>query len=75
MRGESFDFRRQLCSNSWFYQKIMIQGYGSQLVLNITQEVRLLPTYISKLYDGGRRKNKRYETYDLGGNLQSAKEE
>jgi hypothetical protein len=24
------------------------------MVLNITQEVRLLPTYINKLYDGGK---------------------
>jgi hypothetical protein len=30
----------------------MIQGGGSQLVLNITQEVRPLPIYISKLYGG-----------------------
>jgi hypothetical protein len=32
----------------------MIQREGSQLVLNIIQEVRPLPTYINRLYDGGK---------------------
>jgi hypothetical protein len=38
--------------------------------------VRLFPTYISKLYgEEERRRNYICETYDLGGNLQSAREE
>jgi hypothetical protein len=37
--------------------------------------VRLFPTYISKLYGEEKRRNYICETYDLGGNLQSAREE
>jgi hypothetical protein len=36
-----------------FIKRSLIQGEGSQLVLKITQEVKLLLTYINRLYDGG----------------------
>jgi hypothetical protein len=53
IRGGSFKFRRQLHSNSWFHQEIPdLRREVPQLVLKITQEVKLLLTYISKLYDG-----------------------
>ena len=39
--------------NSWFHQEIP-DLRRRQLVLKITQEVKLLLTYISRLYDGGR---------------------
>ena len=37
-----------------FIKRSLIQGDGSQLILNITQEVRPFPTYINRLYDGGK---------------------
>jgi hypothetical protein len=54
IRGGSFEIRRQLCSNSWFHQEIPDLRRSSQLVLKITQEVKLLLTYINRLYDGGK---------------------
>jgi hypothetical protein len=55
MRKGTFEIRKWLYSNSWFHQEIPDQRRRFPTGSKHNSSVRLLPTYISKLYDGGKR--------------------